>query len=444
MLEINTKSVSKKPSLSLCMIVKNEAAHLNACLGDVQPVVDEMIVVDTGSTDQTVSIARNCGANVFQFDWIDDFAAARNESIRHASGDYILWMDADDRLEPESRQALIDFKQGLDKGAKEAYALLIACRNVFGEAAIYYQVRIFPNVKGACFEGKVHENLIPALGRLGIAIKNVDVQIVHTGYNDDISVQHKVRRNLRILLKAAKEKELTPLENYYLAKCYFGIRDYQRCLEFLDKARKRGRQASFYKHSYTMLADCHLQLSRGSEAVTILRQAVGEFPTSGYLHYLLGASLTMTGGYEEALSCLEKADHLTIEVEDSPVLANIEGRLFYYYGRCMEGYGRAEAACNAYQRALEAAPYDLDILRAYGFVLTKQGRLENARQIFQRARKRASKVEVDIWLALASICLFLKEPNEARRLYLEVLEADPSNQDAAKGLTRTKELSVEE
>ncbi|MCH8018826.1 glycosyltransferase family 2 protein, partial [candidate division KSB1 bacterium] len=89
---------SKKPSLSLCMIVKNEEEYLQECLESIEDVVDEIIVVDTGSTDRTVEIARQFDAEVHHIPWNDDFAAARNESIKHASGDWILQLDADERL----------------------------------------------------------------------------------------------------------------------------------------------------------------------------------------------------------------------------------------------------------------------------------------------------------------------------------------------------------
>ena len=94
------------PFVSLCMIVKNEEDNLPACLASVAGLTDEIIVVDTGSTDRTREIARDAGAKVFEFPWVDSFAAARNESIRHATGEWIFWMDADDRLDEENREKL--------------------------------------------------------------------------------------------------------------------------------------------------------------------------------------------------------------------------------------------------------------------------------------------------------------------------------------------------
>jgi glycosyltransferase involved in cell wall biosynthesis len=93
-------------SVSLCMMVKNEEHNLAACLNSVRDLVSEVIVVDTGSTDRTRKIARAMGAKVFDFPWVDSFSAARNEGVKHATGDWVFWMDADDRLPEESRQPL--------------------------------------------------------------------------------------------------------------------------------------------------------------------------------------------------------------------------------------------------------------------------------------------------------------------------------------------------
>src|SRR5206468_11726649 len=93
-------------SVSLCLTVRNEEQKLAACLQSAAALVDETIVVDTGSTDGTRELAAKLGARVFEFPWCDDFAAARNECIRYATGDYILWMDADERIDDVNRDKL--------------------------------------------------------------------------------------------------------------------------------------------------------------------------------------------------------------------------------------------------------------------------------------------------------------------------------------------------
>ena len=420
--------------LSLCMIVKNEAHQLGACLADAQPVVDEIVVVDTGSDDRTVAVAREYGARVFHFPWMDDFAAARNESIRQARGEYILWLDADDRIMLRDQKSLAALKRDLGPERKQGYALLVSCRNGVGEAAVYYQLRIFPNVAGVAFEGAVHENLVPAMTRLGIPIVKNDTCITHTGYDDEQSMIPKLHRNLGIMQSAKPAHLRTPLDHYYLAQCHFGLKNYPECLALLTAAREAGPAASFYKASYAMMADCHLQLGRIESGLRLLRQAVKEFPESGYCHYLLGAGLTLAEDYCAALAAMDTATACGVEVESTPVPVHIEGRILYYAGRCREGLGNHDDARRTYDQALRAAPHDTDVLRALGLLCLRSGEPEAACNYLEQVRQEASCVKTDIWLMLGRLRLYLQQPQRAWDIYTELLAHDPDQEDALVGL----------
>src|SRR5262249_55376499 len=113
-------------SVSICLIVKNEEANLAHCLGPVAELAHEGVVVDTGSTDRTREIAASLGARVFDFPWVDNFAAARNECLRHATGDYVFWLDGDDRIEPDQIGKLRALFAGL-KDENAAYAAKCVC-----------------------------------------------------------------------------------------------------------------------------------------------------------------------------------------------------------------------------------------------------------------------------------------------------------------------------
>src|SRR5262249_9372195 len=102
-----------RPRVSLCVMVKNEEDNLPVCLGCAADLVDEVIVVETGSTDRTKEVALQARAKVFDFAWVDSFAAARNECLRHATGEWIFWLDADDRLDEENRGKLRALFAGL-------------------------------------------------------------------------------------------------------------------------------------------------------------------------------------------------------------------------------------------------------------------------------------------------------------------------------------------
>ena len=108
-------AAGRRPHVSLCMIVRNEEENLPACLASAADLVDEVVVVDTGSRDRTREVAAGFGARVYEFPWVDDFAAARNESLRHATGDWVFWLDADDRLDGDNRGRLKTLFAGLNE-----------------------------------------------------------------------------------------------------------------------------------------------------------------------------------------------------------------------------------------------------------------------------------------------------------------------------------------
>jgi len=112
--------------VSLCMIVKDEEANLPDCLDSAADLADEMVIVDTGSADRTKEIAARFGAKVFDFAWVDNFAAARNESLKHAGGDWVFWLDADDRIDAENHSRLKTFFAGL-RAENAAYVMKCLC-----------------------------------------------------------------------------------------------------------------------------------------------------------------------------------------------------------------------------------------------------------------------------------------------------------------------------
>ncbi len=158
-----------RPKISLCLIVKNEEENLPACLASVEGLADEVVVVDTGSTDRTRELAARAGARMVSFTWVDDFAAARNEGLRHATGDWVFWLDADDRLDDAGRGKLRTLFDGLaDEPGNVAYVMkcLCAADPAEGSATVVDHIRLFRNHPEARWRYRVHEQILPALRRL--------------------------------------------------------------------------------------------------------------------------------------------------------------------------------------------------------------------------------------------------------------------------------------
>jgi glycosyltransferase involved in cell wall biosynthesis len=187
-----------RPSVSLCMIVRNEEGHLPRCLASLKPLVDEMIVVDTGSTDATKEVADLFGARVFEYPWADDYAAARNHALSKATGAWILVMDADEVLAPQDHEKLWDAIKRTTSGPA-AYSITTRnytnrCNSIDWQAndGRYVEeagtgwfpsekVRLFPNDPAIRFEYPVHELVEPSLERAGYAIVPLPVPVHHYG-----------------------------------------------------------------------------------------------------------------------------------------------------------------------------------------------------------------------------------------------------------------------
>ena len=185
--------------LSLCMITRNAEQLLARCLNSVQAMVDEIIVVDTGSIDSTINIAKKFKVKIYNFKWIDDFAAARNFCISKASGDWIFSLDADEAIAERDHQQIMRLTR---RGASEPQAYAFVTRNYTNDFNLVgwsandgeyrceeagrgwvptQKVRLFPNSKHICYDYAVHEMVEPSLTRMGIIIRDCPVPIHHYG-----------------------------------------------------------------------------------------------------------------------------------------------------------------------------------------------------------------------------------------------------------------------
>jgi glycosyltransferase involved in cell wall biosynthesis len=188
------------------MIVRDEQANLPRCLASVEGLFDEIVVVDTGSTDRTREVAREFGARVFEFVWVDDFAAARNAALEHATGDYAFWLDADDVVDPPEREklrALLEVLGGREaaagigahrapyelgrggdhvgsgphRGPHEAYVVRCACDpepDGNGGRTVVDHIRLFPLREDLRWTYRLHEQILPALRRANVPVRWTD------------------------------------------------------------------------------------------------------------------------------------------------------------------------------------------------------------------------------------------------------------------------------
>jgi tetratricopeptide (TPR) repeat protein len=214
---------NKRPSLSLCMIVKNEEESLAQCLSSVKHIVDELIVVDTGSSDLTKEIARAYGAKLYDYEWTNSFADARNYSLDQAQGDWVLLLDGDEVISKLDHDAIRKIVSVNDQNK----AFAITTRNYLDQVAIegwtpnddrYYleaagcgwlpseKVRIFPNHKSIRFENPVHEFVESSLAKTGIEVRRSSVPIHHYGKLKQEKMQAKKETYYQLGIKKLDEK----------------------------------------------------------------------------------------------------------------------------------------------------------------------------------------------------------------------------------------------
>ncbi|TDF92556.1 glycosyltransferase [Paenibacillus piri] len=219
-------------TVSLCMIVKNEEDTIGQCLSSVAEAVDEIVIVDTGSTDRTESIVRTFTDNVFHFKWIDHFAAARNFAFRQATKDYILWLDADDILKEEDCSKLIALKQELDPSVDSVSMFYNYAFDEFGNPITRFRRnRLVKREKQFQWFGAIHEYL-----DVSGHIINSDITVTHC------RIHNKSDRNLKIFQSMLlRGEKFSPRDLYYYANELFDHQKYAKAITYYNKFLATGK-----------------------------------------------------------------------------------------------------------------------------------------------------------------------------------------------------------
>lgn len=220
----NPQSPIRNPTISLCMIVRDEEEQLPRCLASVKDLVDEIIVVDTGSKDKTMEIAGSFGARVYEHPWQNDFSAARNISLSYAKSDWILWLDADEELEKEDVHKI---KPILMTHQCEGLTFILYSQLPDGGKSKHHAIRLFKNHKGYHFQGIVHNQLIIK----GLVLAT-DIRVHHYGYNlDKKQMKKKFERSSCLLKEQLRQHQDDLYARFQLARLYRGYSRYEECIE---------------------------------------------------------------------------------------------------------------------------------------------------------------------------------------------------------------------
>lgn len=244
--------------ISLCMIVKDEEETLARCLESAKTLADEIVIVDTGSKDGTVEIAKTYTERVFFFAWEDDFAKARNFSFSRASGDYLLWLDADDVITPGNAEKFCELRRTLAQTPCDT----VMCPYETG-GLVYLRERLLKNCSDAKWRGHVHE-CIPPFGK----ILHSDFTIKHLPKDKD-----KGMRNLLIYQKWAEKEKLSGRDLFYYGRELYYHKLYTEAAAILKEMLAGGGWYVNKIEACKVLASCHLAQGDPGRALSALFQS---------------------------------------------------------------------------------------------------------------------------------------------------------------------------
>lgn len=275
------------PRLTLSMIVKNEEKHLAGCFDSVKDLVDEIIITDTGSTDRTIEIAKEYGAKIYHFDWINDFSAARNYALKQSTGDWIIYLDADERL---SQKSIGEVRKIIARKTDEAYQCSVNSIDEINNVPHFISYpRLFRNNPKLKFTGRVHEQIIPSLQKLNYKFKNSGIEIIHLGYNVTADIiKEKARRNLDLLLKDYAENK-SAYGAFQIGQTYNALGDRNNAYIYFNEMVGINDECpiSYKAHAYRFMASCKLKENKFDEALQFGNEGLKIDKTQPLLNVIL-------------------------------------------------------------------------------------------------------------------------------------------------------------
>ena len=385
----------KDHTTSVCMIVKDEEEMLPAALESIRPVAHEIIVVDTGSTDRTVAIAEAYGARVYHHAWEDDFSKARNQSLAYARGDWVLILDADERLQAESVPLVRTLAQSCLQDV-----ISFSVYNVdldTGHVSFLPSMRMFRNHREYHYQGIVHNQLVfPA----GTSVLRTPVRIDHYGYTTSLAAKRgKYERTERLLQKELQANPDDAFAHFNMAQILrSGKREKVHARQVVHHARRAieliSKLPTNHIHvllmAYHQLASASLQLEEYETAFLACRAALALKPDYIDALFTLGQAQSLCNRPEEARLTLHEYLRVLDRYDEARescdlILLHLDGRIEAHYslGRAEEALGRTSEALAWYRRVLASTPRYLDTQMRVGLLYQALGRHEEAASAFE-------------------------------------------------------------
>ncbi|MCB2312377.1 glycosyltransferase [Clostridium tagluense] len=362
-----------KNEVSLCMIVKNEETYLPRCLSSIKDIVDEIIIVDTGSTDRTIDIAKSFGANVHYFKWNNNFSDARNESLKYATKDWILILDGDDELYPEDQENLRDLlTKQLDENAIYYFETL----NYYGSTidnnsiTINLNPRLYKNNQGTHYDGEIHNQLIFSENKYN-AIYTL-IKIHHFGYmNKSIDSKDKRTRNITLLKQQIKKDPDNYFAHFNLGTEYAALDDVKMALEHYYKSYENFEPHNGYSFLLIFrIVFLNYNIKDYDAAFKFINIGLENYPKFTDLYFLKALILKDMNMPTLQIKSLEKCIELGEAPSELKCLYGVGSfKAYYELGNAYLKLKDYDAAYNYYIEAMKSNPDFINPLYSIGHIL---------------------------------------------------------------------------
>jgi tetratricopeptide (TPR) repeat protein len=411
-----------------CLIVRNEAKNLDRCLSSLAGKVDQIVVVDTGSTDETVSIAMRHGARVAEFQWCDDFAAARNYALSFATGNWILVIDADEELTPETQAALQRAVIRPQFGGFEIDIVNFMSASRHEEQFRHSPTRLFRNLPGVKFSGRIHEQINPSLVQLGLPWARLEgATILHYGYRpEEMEEKSKIERTMALLEREVEDNPDNSFQWFNLANVYLVANRPASAVEAAKSSiQTLGPQSGFAISTYCILIQALFATGELDEAIRYADEASQKGLDCLQIAFEKCNCLLAAGRFEEALH--QSAHMMSLEwskgaTGDSGIFTH---KRFVLRAQALAHFEKYEDAIDCLNSALEASPPYGPAHLVFGSILARLGKYGAAKEALQRSLNdpicfRGGMRE------LARIHSSLGELEEAAMMSHKIWKGDPS------------------
>ncbi|MED1784207.1 glycosyltransferase [Brevibacillus fortis] len=340
--------------VSACVITKNEEQNLPVCLESVKEIASEIVVVDTGSTDSTIAVAKKYQASVYHFDWIDDFSAARNFALSKTSGDWIIFLDADEFLSEDSKKRIVSILNRAEEQKNDFILGMIVNidKSVQKTINVSTHIRIFRSDPSIRYIGAIHERVMKNGSSMKILDAKDQISIIHIGYSQEIvQSKNKSERNLKLLFKEWDNHPNRSDLAFYISESYMINQKFEEALTYAQKAvqLQNATLVGLYEKNYVNLINCMLKLEYPQSKITeTIHAAISSHPEYPDFYFFLGDMYRASNRIRDAIEAFNEG------IERSTKLSMAQSSAYFNVTKVLTIIGQLYLSLNELPQSVES------------------------------------------------------------------------------------------